>query len=92
MTFRQNCQARVPRVPAVPMGMGTLPPAPTASLAAANPKCRNSGNCHLHFKQQFQARPTPNQFGFLGSVFIGADPSHHRVSRNEPFFSVIGLQ
>lgn len=67
-----------------------LPSAPTASLAAANPKCRNSGHDGLHSKHQFQA--APNHLGFPGSVFTGADPSQHRVPRNEPPFSGIGGQ
>lgn len=63
-----------------------LPSAPTASLAAANPKRRNSGNDHLHFKQQFQVGPAPNRFDFPGSVFIGAD--HISESRGTSHFSV----
>lgn len=98
VTFRQNwLSGPCSPCPRGACGQGAgapLPSAPTASLAAANPKCRNSGNSgiqekNLHFKQQFQAGPAPNHFGFPGSVFIGADPSHHRVSRNEPFFSII---
>lgn len=97
---RTDCQARVPPVPVVPVGRGREPHSPLLPQPPWQQQIQSAGiqeiqefrKKNLHFKQQFQAGPAPNHFGFPGSVFIGADPSHHRVSRNEPFFSIIGLQ